>query len=112
MEKLILHIGNKNYFSWSLRAWIAMTAAGIPFEEVLIPFDFAAGNPKIKAISPAGKVPVLQHGDVRIWESLAIIEYVAELFPEKALWPAKASDRAVARSVSMEMLSGFQALRV
>ncbi|OHV82215.1 glutathione S-transferase family protein [Rhizobium sp. LCM 4573] len=111
MDKLILHIGNKNYSSWSFRPWIALTAVGIDFEEVLIPFDFPAGNPKFKEISPTGRVPVLHHGEVRVWESLAIIEYVAELFPDKGLWPSAAADRAVARSISMEMLSGFRALR-
>mgnify|MGYP001290583048 CR=1 FL=1 len=111
MEKLTLYIGNKNYSSWSFRPWIAMTAAGIPFEEVLIPFDFPAGNPRFKDISPTARVPVLHHGDVRVWESLAIIEYVAELFPDKSIWPSAAADRAVARAVSMEMLSGFRALR-
>ncbi|MGK6313381.1 glutathione S-transferase family protein [Neorhizobium sp. DT-125] len=111
MEKLTLYIGNKNYSSWSFRPWIAMTAAGIPFEDVVIPFDFPAGNPKFKPVSPTGRVPVLHHGDVRVWESLAIIEYVAELFPDKGLWPKSAADRAVARSISMEMLSGFRALR-
>lgn len=111
MGKLTLYIGNKNYSSWSLRPWIAMTAAGIDFQEVLIPFDFPAGNPKFKPISPTGRVPVLHHGNIRVWESLSIIEYVAELFPEKGIWPKAAADRAVARSISMEMLSGFRALR-
>lgn len=111
MEKLILYIGNKNYSSWSFRPWIALTAAGIPFEEVLIPFDFPAGNPKFKPISPTGKVPVLHQGDICVWESLSIIEYAAELFPDKGIWPKAAADRAVARSVSTEMISGFGALR-
>jgi len=111
MDKITLYIANKNYSSWSLRPWIALTAAGVPFEEVLIPFDFPAGNPKFKEISPTGRVPALHHGAVRVWESLSIIEYVAELFPEKGLWPADPADRAVARSVSMEMLSGFRTLR-
>jgi glutathione S-transferase len=111
MTELILYIANKNYSSWSFRPWMAMTAAGVPFREVLIPFDFPAGNPQFKAISPTAHVPVLHHGDVRVWESLAIIEYVAELFPEKAIWPKAAGDRAVARSISMEMLSGFRGLR-
>ncbi|CDN49958.1 glutathione S-transferase family protein [Neorhizobium galegae] len=111
MEKLTLYIGNKNYSSWSFRPWIALTAAGIPFEEVLIPFDFPAGNPKFKTISPTGKVPVLHQGDIRVWESLSIIEYAAELFPDKGIWPKAAADRAVARSVSTEMISGFGALR-
>lgn len=111
MDELTLYIGNKNYSSWSLRPWLAMTAGGIPFTEVLIQFDFPAGNPKIKDISPTGRVPLLQHGVVRVWESLAIIEYAAELFPEAGLWPADRQARAVARAYSMEMLSGFRALR-
>jgi glutathione S-transferase len=111
MDDLTLYIGNKNYSSWSFRPWIAMTAAGVPFREVLIPFDFPAGNPRFKEISPTGRVPVLHHGDIRVWESLSIIEYVADLFPDRNIWPAGAGDRAVARSVSMEMLSGFRALR-
>jgi glutathione S-transferase len=111
MDELTLYIANKNYSSWSFRPWIAMTAAGVPFREVLIPFDNPAGNPRFKEISPTGRVPVLHHGDIRVWESLAIIEYVAELFPGKRIWPEAAVDRAVARSVSMEMLSGFRALR-
>jgi glutathione S-transferase len=111
MDELTLYIANKNYSSWSFRPWIAMTAAGVPFREVLIPFDNPAGNPRFKEISPTGRVPVLHHGDIRVWESLAIIEYVAELFPDKRIWPEAAVDRAAARSVSMEMLSGFRALR-
>jgi glutathione S-transferase len=111
MDELTLYIANKNYSSWSFRPWIALTATGIPFREVLIRFDFPAGNPEFKKLSPVGRVPVLHHGDVRVWESLSIIEYVAELFPEKRIWPQAAADRAAARSVSMEMLSGFRALR-
>jgi glutathione S-transferase len=111
MEKLVLYIANKNYSSWSFRPWIALTAAGIGFEEVLIPFDFPAGNPRFKDLSPTGQMPVLHHGGVRVWESLAIIEYVAELHPDANLWPRDAAKRAAARSVSMEMLSGFRALR-
>lgn len=111
MEGLVLYIGNKNYSSWSLRPWIALTAAGIPFEERLIPFDFEAGNPLFRDISPTGRVPVLHHGALRVWESLSIIEYAAELFPDAGLWPEDVGDRAMARSISMEMLSGFRALR-
>lgn len=111
MTGLTLYVGNKNYSSWSMRPWIAMTAAGIDFEDVVIPFDFAAGNPDIRAVSPTGKVPLLRHGDLLVWESLAIIEYVAELFPDAGLWPADRQARARARSYSMEMLSGFRALR-
>lgn len=111
MDRLTLYIGNKNYSSWSFRPWIAMEAAGIPFEEVLIPFDFAAGNPRFRDISPTSQVPVLHHGAQRVWQSLAIIEYVAELYPEAGLLPKERDKRAIARSVSMEMLSGFRALR-
>ncbi|MCM2402309.1 glutathione S-transferase family protein [Rhizobium sp. S153] len=111
MEGLVLYIGNKNYSSWSMRPWIGLTAAGIPFEERLIPFDFAAGNPLFRDISPTGRVPVLHHGALRVWESLSIMEYAAELFPDAGLWPEDVGDRAMARSISMEMLSGFRALR-
>jgi glutathione S-transferase len=111
MDKLTLYIANKNYSSWSFRPWLAMEGCGVAFEEVLIPFDFSAGNPRFKPVSPTGLVPVLHHGDVRVWESLAIIEYVAELFPEAGLWPRDRVQRAQARSISMEMVSGFRALR-
>jgi len=111
MDKLTLYIGNKNYSSWSFRPWIALEGCGIPFEEVLIPFDFAGGNPRIREVSPTGKVPMLVHGDLKVWESLAIIEYVAELFPDAGLLPKDRQARALARSYGMEMLSGFRALR-
>ena len=111
MSDLILYLGNKNYSSWSFRPWIAMAAAGVPFTDHVIPFDFAGGNPEFRKISPTGKVPVLHHGAVRVWESLAIIEYVAELFPDAGLWPQDRAARAEARAISMEMLSGFRALR-
>ncbi|MFN4207988.1 MAG: glutathione S-transferase family protein [Agrobacterium albertimagni] len=111
MDDLILYIANKNYSSWSFRPWIAMTAAGIPFREELIPFGPGATHPQFRALSPTGKVPVLHHGSIRVWESLAIIEYVAELYPDAGLWPADRESRTYARSISMEMLSGFRALR-
>lgn len=111
MTDLVLYVGNKNYSSWSFRPWIAMAAAGVPFTDRVIPFDFAAGNPEIRKISPTGRVPLLQHGDVKVWESLAIIEYVAELFPDAGIWPQDRVARAEARAISMEMLSGFRALR-
>ncbi len=111
MDKLTLYIGNKNYSSWSFRPWIALEGCGIAFEEVLIPFDFPAGNPRIRAVSPTGKVPMLVHDGFKVWESLAIIEYAAELFPDAGLWPTDRQARAVARSYSMEMLAGFRALR-
>lgn len=111
MNDLTLYIGNKNYSSWSLRPWLAMEAAGIPFKEVLIPFDFPAGNPRFREVSPVGRVPVLHHGKFRVWESLAIIEYVAELYPDASLWPQDRVERASARAVSAEMHAGFTALR-
>ncbi|WP_165216873.1 glutathione S-transferase family protein [Affinirhizobium pseudoryzae] len=111
MDGLVLYIANKNYSSWSFRPWIALKAAGIDFEEVLIPFNDDASNPKFREISPTGKVPVLHHGSLQVWESLSIIEYVAELYPDAGIWPYDPADRAMARSISMEMLSGFRALR-
>jgi glutathione S-transferase len=110
-----LIIGNKNYSSWSFRPWIAMKALGIPFEEVLIPFGTPLGNAEFKAklaeYTPAGLVPVLVDGDVHVWETLAILEYLAEKFPEKHLWPADKKQRAEARALSSEMHAGFSALR-
>lgn len=111
MNRPTLYIGNKNYSSWSFRPWMALTGAGVDFDEILIPFDYPGGNPDIKAISPTGRVPLLQHGELKIWESLAIIEYAAELHPDAGLLPADRADRVLARSVSMEMLSSFRALR-
>jgi glutathione S-transferase len=111
MSVLKLYVGNKNYSSWSMRPWVALKGAGIEFEEVLIPFDFPAGNPDIKAISAAGTVPILEHDGLLFGESLAIIEYVAELFPEKRVWPTGPKDRALARSYCSEMATGFRALR-
>ena len=110
-----LVIGNKNYSSWSFRPWIAMTALGIPFEEILIPFGTPLGNPDFKArlaaYTPAGLVPVLIDGDTHVWETLAIMEYLAEKFPEKQLWPADPKARAHARAIASEMHAGFSALR-
>lgn len=111
MTDLTLYIGNKNYSSWSLRPWIAMRTFNIPFEEVLIPFDFEKSNPDIKAISQSGRVPLLVDGGLKVWESLAILEYLAELFPEKAIWPKDRAERALARSISSEMATGFSGLR-
>lgn len=111
MDRLVLYVGNKNYSSWSLRPWLALEAAGITFEDVVIPFDFAAGNPKLKEVSPTGRVPLLEHGGFKVWESLAIIDYVAELYPDAGLWPQDRQERARARSYACEMLAGFRALR-
>jgi glutathione S-transferase len=106
-----LVIGNKNYSSWSLRPWMLLRQAGIDFEEIpvrLFTKEFAA---EIARYSPAGKVPALIDGDVTVWDSLSICEYVAERFPANALWPVDAAARAVARSVCAEMHSGFGDLR-
>lgn len=104
-----LIVGNKNYSSWSLRPWLAMKVAGIGFSEVRIPLYGPGSKEQILAFSPAGKVPCLMDGGLAIWDSLAICEYLAEKTP--ALWPADPAARAVARSVSAEMHSGFQSLR-
>ena len=110
-----LVIGNKNYSSWSFRPWIAMKALGIPFEEILIPFGSPLGNPefkaRVKAYTPAGLVPALIDGDVHVWETLAIMEYLAEKFPEKQVWPVDRKARAEARVLASEMHAGFSALR-
>jgi glutathione S-transferase len=108
---LQLVIGNKNYSSWSFRPWLAMKAARIPFEETVIPFDTPEFKSRITALSVAGKVPVLIDGDTRVWESLAILEYLAEKFPEAGLWPREGQARAHARAISSEMHAGFQPLR-
>jgi glutathione S-transferase len=97
MSDLVLYVGNKNYSSWSFRPWIALEAAGVPFTDRVIPFDFAAGNPEFRKISPTGRVPVLHHGEMRVWESLAIIEYAADLFPDAGIWPKDRALRAEAR---------------
>ena len=111
-DEFTLYIGNKNYSSWSFRPWIAMRALDIAFEEELVPFDMEAGNPRFAEFSPTNKVPVLRHGDHTIWESLAIIEYLAEVCPDRGLWPSSdPAARAHARSISCEMISGFGALR-
>ena len=109
---LKLVIGNKNYSSWSMRPWLALRANNIPFEEIFIPlYTGAADKQRILDFSHAGKVPILVDGEVTVWDSLAIIEYVAERFPEKRLWPEHPAHRAHARAVSAEMHSGFAALR-
>lgn len=111
MSKLHLVIGNKNYSSWSLRPWIALTMAKIPFTETTILLDRPDTARKIAAHSRAGRIPVLHHGKVTVWESLAILEYLAELYPDRHLWPRNAAARAMARAVANEMHAGFSALR-
>ena len=112
---LKLYIGNKNYSSWSLRPWLLMRQAGIAFEEVQLRFDsFAPGSQfkqALASISPTGKVPVLVDGPLAVWDTLAIVETLAEWFPDKGVWPQDAAARAQARSVCAEMHSGFGALR-
>ena len=108
---LRLIIGNKNYSSWSLRPWIAMKVAGIDFDETVIPLYEPGSREQVLAYSPAGKVPVLIDGDTPVWESLAILEYLAEKFPRAGLWPADTRARSHARVVATEMHGGFQALR-
>ncbi len=111
MPKLVLVIANKNYSSWSLRPWMALTMAGIPFDEKMVRFGEPQFGQEIRKISPAGRVPVLLHGKLVIWDSLAILDYLAEIFPGKNLWPKSKAARATARSVSNEIHSGFSDLR-
>lgn len=111
MASLVIVIGNRNYSSWSLRPWLALKAAGADFEEVVVGLRQPETKAKILAHSPAGKVPVLKHGDLLVWESLAICEYLAEVFPQAELWPADMRARAVARAVATEMHAGFAGLR-
>jgi glutathione S-transferase len=110
-----LHIGNKNYSSWSMRPWVLMTQAGIAFEEVMLRFDAFTPDSRFKTrigkLNPAAKVPVLVDGELVVWDTLAIAETLAEKFPEKQLWPVDAAQRARARSLCAEMHSGFSALR-
>jgi glutathione S-transferase len=109
---LTLAIGNKNYSSWSMRPWMALKATGIAFDEVVIPlYTGAADKQRILNFTRSGKVPALVDGDITVWDSLAIIEYAAERFPEAHLWPQDVASRAHARAVSAEMHSGFMALR-
>jgi glutathione S-transferase len=106
-----LIIGNKNYSSWSLRAWFFLKYHAIPFEEIRIPLYREDSKQKLLTYSPSGKVPVLIDGETRIWDSLAILEYLAETRPNTQGWPTQIEERAVARSLAAEMHSGFQSLR-
>ena len=110
-----LYIGNKNYSSWSMRPWVLMKQAGIAFEEVMVRFDSFDADSKFKhtilKINPTGTVPVLKDGDIVVYDTLAICEYLAETYPEKKLWPADRTRRAQARSACAEMHAGFGSLR-
>ena len=109
--KTKLVIGNKNYSSWSLRAWLLLRESGIDFEEQRIPLDTPATKRQLTEVSEAGRVPVLLHDGMTVWDSMAIAETAAELWPDKQLWPAERNARAHARAVSAEMHAGFAALR-
>ena len=105
---LRLIIGNKNYSSWSMRPWIAMKVAGIPFEEELISLDAKDFKARVTTISGTGKVPALADGDVQVWESLAILDYLAEAFPQAGLWPADRAARMPAPSLPRCMPALFR----
>lgn len=108
---LTLVVGNKNYSSWSMRPWLVLKKSGAAFEEIVIPLDRPETRAEIFKHSPSGFVPTLKDDELTIWESLAICEYLAEKLPDANLWPKDPSARAIARSVSNEMHSGFSALR-
>jgi len=111
MSKMILYVGNKNLSSWSLRPWLMMKQMGLEFDEQVIRLDNLETRTNIHKISPSGKVPALVHEGQTIWDSLAICEYLHDLYPQKSLWPEDIRVRAVARCVSHEMHSGFSAMR-
>jgi glutathione S-transferase len=115
MAKPLLVIGNKNYSSWSLRPFMALTMAGIAFDEKLIPFGQPIGNATflkaVKKYSKAALVPVLVHNKITVWDTMAIMEYIAETWPDRNLWPTSKAARAMARAVCAEMHSGYKALR-
>ena len=111
MPRLQLVIGSKNYSSWSLRGWLALKHTGAEFDEVLVSFADPRWRDEIRRYSPSGRVPFLRDGALCVWDSLAIVEYLAERFPAARLWPADAAARALARSAAAEMHSGFAALR-
>ena len=111
MNSLKLVIANKNYSSWSMRPWVLLTQAGIAFEEIQLKFSDEGGVPGIEPYSPTRQVPVLIVDGEPVWDSLAICETVAELFPQKTLWPADARARQIARSICAEMHAGFRSLR-
>lgn len=106
-----LVIANKNYSSWSMRPWILLTQLDLPFQEEKLSFNDPDFKARVRAVNPAGKVPFLVDGDLVVWDSLAIVEYVAEKFPDRGVWPASTAARARARSICAEMHAGFTALR-
>ena len=107
MGDITLVVGNKNYSAWSLRAWLALKVTGAEFEEILIPLDQPNSRQEILKHWRNGKVPILKHDQNIVWESLAICEYLAELFPEAGLWPTDTRARGIARAISSEMHAGF-----
>ncbi|MBT6565633.1 MAG: glutathione S-transferase, partial [Candidatus Puniceispirillum sp.] len=111
MSAYTLYITHKNYSSWSLRGWLLMRAFDIRFIEKMVPLDEHMKIPALNGISPTGKVPCLVNGNVTVWESLAIAEYLAEKHPAKMLWPLPENMRSHARAISAEMQNGFAALR-
>lgn len=111
MSQLTLVVGTKNYSSWSLRPYLALAHTGQPFQEVVIQLGEPDTTQRILEHSPSGRVPLLKHGELAIWDSLAICEYLAETFPEARLWPQDRAARAVARAVTAEMHSSFTSLR-
>jgi len=115
MADFHIYIGYRTVSSWSMRGWLPLRKVGVPFEETLVRYRIPEGKAALVAVSPSGKVPLLVHrtngGEVKIWDSMAIGEYLAELFPQARLWPTDPTARAFARSISAEMHSGFRPLR-
>ncbi len=111
MKPFVLYIGDRNLSSWSMRAWLATVISGADFEEELVLLDRPDSAAKLAAVSPSEKVPALKHGELVVWDSLAICEYLNDLFPDAGLWPADPHRRAHARAISAEMHSGFAAMR-
>jgi glutathione S-transferase len=111
MADMTIYLGNKNYSSWSLRAWLVLKHTTVAFDEVVVPLYQPGSRETIIKYSPSGRLPALRAGNTTVWESLAICEYLAESFPNFELWPKDATARALARAVSAEMQAGFAALR-
>ena len=111
MADITIIVGNKNYSSWSLRGWLALKATGVAFDEIVIPLRQPNTKAEYLRHSPGGKAPILKHKGITVWESLAICEFLAEIYPGAKLWPADAAARALPRAVSAEMHAGFAPLR-